>query len=49
MITLQYIIVAIIFIAAVAFIVRKFMPSKGKTEGCSKGCGCDAVEQEKTI
>lgn len=43
--TIQYIIIAVIFIAAIVFIIRKFMPSKGKSEGCSKGCGCDLSKQ----
>ncbi|WP_132777176.1 FeoB-associated Cys-rich membrane protein [Sphingobacterium alimentarium] len=40
--TIQYIIIAIIFAAAVISVVRKFIPSKSKNKnGCGAGCGCD--------
>ncbi|HMR20167.1 MAG TPA: FeoB-associated Cys-rich membrane protein [Sphingobacterium sp.] len=47
-ITIQYIIIAIIFIAAVTFVVRKFMPSKSKSGSCNKGCGCDFSKENTT-
>ena len=40
-ITIQYIIIAIIFLLAVGFIIKKFLPSRKSNTGCSKGCGCD--------
>ncbi len=39
--TIQYIIIAIIFLIAVYFIVQRFLPSKTKTTGCGKNCNCD--------
>lgn len=46
--TLQYIIIAIIFITAVVFVVKKFIPSKSKNaSGCGKGCGCDHNKTNK--
>lgn len=49
--TIQYIIIAIIFIVAVVSVIRKFMPSKSKSQGgCGKGCGCDInTTNSKTI
>ncbi|QBQ40894.1 FeoB-associated Cys-rich membrane protein [Sphingobacterium psychroaquaticum] len=44
--TIQYIIIAIVFIVAVYFVVKRLFPSKGKAGGCNKGCGC-AVDQSK--
>lgn len=44
--TLQYIIIAAIFIIAIAYIVKKFLPSKGKASGCGKGCGCDYTKKD---
>lgn len=44
--TVQYIIIAVIFAAAIAFIVRKFIPKKGNSGSCSKGCGCDFSKQD---
>lgn len=49
--TIQYIIIAIIFLIAVVFIVKKFMPNKNAPTGaCGKGCGCDysKTTQSKT-
>ena len=37
---LQYIIIAVVFFIAVAYFVKKMLPSKNKSGGCSKGCGC---------
>lgn len=40
--TVQYIIIAIIFILAVISVIKKFIPSKSKPQGgCSKDCGCE--------
>lgn len=40
--TIQYIIIAIIFAIAVLSVIRKFIPSKSKKQnGCGAGCGCD--------
>ncbi|WP_422798554.1 hypothetical protein [Sphingobacterium sp. Mn56C] len=39
---IQYGIIALVFIGAIIFMVRKFMPSKNNPGGCSKGCGCSA-------
>ena len=45
--TIQYIIIAIIFIIAVYTVIRKFVPSKSKPQsGCGQGCGC---EVNKTV
>lgn len=38
---IQYIIITIIFILAVAYIIKRFLPTKQKQGGCGKGCGCD--------
>ncbi|WDF67235.1 FeoB-associated Cys-rich membrane protein [Sphingobacterium oryzagri] len=37
---IQYIIIGVVFIAAVAYIVKRFLPSKRKGDACGKGCGC---------
>lgn len=42
----QYSIIALLFIVALIFMIRKFMPKKGKQGGCGKGCGC-ALSNEK--
>ncbi|WP_216629184.1 FeoB-associated Cys-rich membrane protein [Sphingobacterium lumbrici] len=39
--TIQYIIIALIFIAAIVYVAKRFVPSKNKQGGCGKGCGCD--------
>jgi flagellar biogenesis protein FliO len=39
--TIQYIIIVLIFIAAVVYVVKRFIPSKNQQGGCGKGCGCD--------
>lgn len=44
--TIQYLAIAVIFIFAVAFMVKRFMPSKNKG-GCNKGCGCDVDKSIK--
>jgi hypothetical protein len=43
---IQYVIIAVVFAAAVFFVVRKFMPKKGKGSSCNKGCGCDFTKQD---
>jgi len=43
--TIQYIIIGLIFLGAIAYIVRKFMPSKDSSS-CAKGCGCDFTKQK---
>ena len=45
--TLQYIIIGIIFALAVISVIIKFMPSKSKNTGCGKGCGCDYKHDQK--
>lgn len=45
MLYIQYAIIALIFILAVAFMVKKFIPTKGKNGGCNKGCGCSFSEK----
>jgi hypothetical protein len=48
--TIQYIIIAVIFIIAVVSVIRKFIPSKSKPQGgCGKGCGCELDKSSKTI
>lgn len=48
--TIQYIIIAVIFIIAVVSVIRKFMPSKSRSAGgCGKGCGCDLDKSSKSI
>ncbi|MBD1422974.1 FeoB-associated Cys-rich membrane protein [Sphingobacterium chuzhouense] len=42
----QYIIIAVLFIIALVFMVRKFLPSKNKQQGCNKGCGCSMTDVE---
>ena len=44
--TIQYIIIGVIFVGAIAFVVRKFMPSKSSSSSCAKGCGCDFTKQK---
>lgn len=44
--TIQYIIIAIIFMIAVGYIVKKFLPSKNATPGCGKSCGCDHTKNK---
>lgn len=43
----QYAIVALVFIIALVYMIRKFIPSKNKQQGCDKGCGCSMTEREK--
>lgn len=43
---IQYIVIALVFVVAVYFLVKRFMPSKGNG-GCGKGCGCSVVEKPK--
>ncbi|MFB2120348.1 FeoB-associated Cys-rich membrane protein [Parapedobacter sp. 2B3] len=46
-ITIQYIVISALFVAAVFFLIRRTRKSiKGK-QTCSKGCGCDFSEQPK--
>lgn len=45
--TLQYLIIAVIFIIALVFMFKRFMPSKNKGGSCSKGCNCP-VDNVKT-
>ncbi|MBL1411140.1 FeoB-associated Cys-rich membrane protein [Sphingobacterium sp. C459-1T] len=40
MLYIQYAIITIVFVFAIVFMVRKFLPSKTKSGGCGKGCGC---------
>lgn len=42
--TIQYMIIGVVFIIALIFIVKRFMPSKNKGGSCAKGCGCDVVD-----
>lgn len=44
--TIQYIVIGVIFFGALAFIIRKFMPSKRNSSSCAKGCGCDFTNQK---
>ncbi|MFD2595402.1 FeoB-associated Cys-rich membrane protein [Sphingobacterium griseoflavum] len=44
--TIQYIIVALVFIAAIGYLLRRFMPSRKKSTGCGKGCGCALSNQQ---
>lgn len=46
MANIQYIIIAIIFIGAVVFLIKKFMPSKKNVGGCGKGCGCEYTNKQ---
>ncbi|MFD1769836.1 FeoB-associated Cys-rich membrane protein [Sphingobacterium suaedae] len=39
-ITIQYVIIAVVFAVALFYFVKRFLPSKNKTGSCSKGCGC---------
>lgn len=45
MMYIQYAIIAVVFIVAILFMVKKFMPSKRKSGGCGKGCGCSFSEK----
>ncbi len=38
--TIQYIVIGLIFVVAMAYLVKKFLPSRKKSGGCAKGCGC---------
>lgn len=38
--TIQYIVIGLIFVVAMAYLFKKFIPSKKKSGACSKGCGC---------
>ncbi|MBD1434873.1 FeoB-associated Cys-rich membrane protein [Sphingobacterium sp. DN00404] len=44
---IQYIIIGILFIIALVFMIRKFIPTKTKQQGCNKGCGCSMTDVEK--
>ena len=39
--TIQYIIIALIFAIAVISVIRKFIPSKSRKAGCGGGCNCE--------
>ena len=41
--TIQYIIIFILFVVAVLFVIRKFAPKKSNNTGCGKGCGCSYI------
>ncbi|MFD2557243.1 FeoB-associated Cys-rich membrane protein [Sphingobacterium tabacisoli] len=45
MMYIQYAIIALVFIIAIVFMVKKFWPSKTKSGGCGKGCGCSFTEK----
>ncbi|MFD2965990.1 FeoB-associated Cys-rich membrane protein [Sphingobacterium bambusae] len=38
--TIQYIVIGLVFVVAMAYLFKKFIPSKKKSGGCAKGCGC---------
>ncbi|RZF62851.1 FeoB-associated Cys-rich membrane protein [Sphingobacterium corticibacterium] len=44
---MQYAIIALVFIAALVFLIKRFAPSKKKQQGCNKGCGCSMTDVEK--
>ncbi|WP_208292243.1 FeoB-associated Cys-rich membrane protein [Sphingobacterium paludis] len=37
---IQYIIIAVVFVVALVYIAKRFMPAKKNKGGCAKGCGC---------
>ncbi|KGE12961.1 FeoB-associated Cys-rich membrane protein [Sphingobacterium deserti] len=41
---IQYSIIAVVFIVALIYMVKRFMPAKKKKGGCAKGCGCSMSE-----
>lgn len=46
--TIQYIIIAIIFSAALLYVIGKFIPSKNNKKSCGSCCGCDTTASRKT-
>ena len=48
MLYVQYAIIALVFIFAIVFMIKKFMPTKDKNGNCSSGCGsCGFAEKPK--
>lgn len=45
MIYIQYAIIALVFVIAIVFMVKKFLPSKTKNGSCGKGCGCSFTDK----
>ncbi|WP_093363344.1 FeoB-associated Cys-rich membrane protein [Sphingobacterium wenxiniae] len=46
--TIQYILITVIFLVAVYYLIRRFLPSKKRNSGgCNKGCGCAMDETKK--
>lgn len=45
-IVIQYAVIGLVFIVALVYLTRKFLPSKNKQQGCGKGCGCSMMEPE---
>ena len=41
---IQYAVIALIFIVALVFLIKRFAPSKNKQQGCHKGCGCSMTD-----
>lgn len=37
---IQYIVIGVIFLVALVYVVKRFLPSKSKSGACGKGCGC---------
>ncbi|MFD2599847.1 FeoB-associated Cys-rich membrane protein [Sphingobacterium corticis] len=45
--TLQYIIIGILFCIAIAVLARRFFPKKSSEPGCGGNCKCDSGLQKK--
>ncbi|MGV3763468.1 FeoB-associated Cys-rich membrane protein [Parapedobacter sp.] len=46
-ITIQYIVISILFVTAVIFLIRRTRKSLKGKQACSKGCGCDFTEPSR--
>ncbi|MBE8712279.1 FeoB-associated Cys-rich membrane protein [Sphingobacterium sp. KB22] len=40
---MQYLLIGLLFVAAVYYVGKRLFPSKKNQGGCGKGCGCDAM------
>lgn len=47
-ILIQYAVIALVFLVAMVFLIKRFMPSKSKQLGCNKGCGCAMTDVENS-
>lgn len=45
---IQYLFIAIVFVVAIAYIIKMTRDSLGSKKTCAKGCGCDDPSTAET-